>query len=169
MLSIRIRDWCVPWAYGSGTDAFAEHTHQELMRMLSVHCTHQFLTRMLRISVKIPNFKGAFNPCWEGIQFYIYPQSTELTRGPPELVSIFVYRGSSHRRQSAVCPKFDRDWLHRSPVLRNRDVYPGSGILIVTHPGSRISDPGSKNSYKREGWKEICCHTFICRHKFHKM
>ncbi len=27
---------------------------------------------------------------------------------------------------------------------------PGSRILIFTHPGSRISDPGSKNSYKRE-------------------
>jgi hypothetical protein len=33
-------------------------------------------------------------------------------------------------------------------VWRIRDVYPGS--LIFTHPGSRISDPGSKNSNKRE-------------------
>ncbi len=39
-------------------------------------------------------------------------------------------------------------------VLRIRDVYPGSRILIYTHPGSRISDPGSKNSNKREGWKK---------------
>jgi hypothetical protein len=30
-------------------------------------------------------------------------------------------------------------------VWRIRDVYPGSRILIFTHPGSRISDPGSKN------------------------
>ena len=30
-----------------------------------------------------------------------------------------------------------------STVLRIRDVYPGSRILIFTHPGSRISDPGS--------------------------
>jgi hypothetical protein len=35
-------------------------------------------------------------------------------------------------------------------VLRIRDVYPGSRILIFTHSGSRISDPGSKNSNKRE-------------------
>jgi len=28
------------------------------------------------------------------------------------------------------------------PVLRIRDVYPGSRILIFTHPGSQISDPG---------------------------
>ncbi len=53
-------------------------------------------------------------------------------------------------------------------MLRIRDVYPGSRILIFTHLGSRISDPGSKNSNKREGWKKISCHTFLCSHKFHK-
>ncbi len=42
-----------------------------------------------------------------------------------------------------------------------------SRILIFTHPGSRISDPGSKNSIKREGWKKIWCHNFLCSHKFH--
>ncbi len=64
----------------------------------------------------------------------------------------------------------------KKAVLRIRDVYPGSRILIFTHPGSRIpdlrsriSDPGSKNSNKREGWKKICCHTFFCSHKFHKI
>jgi hypothetical protein len=35
-------------------------------------------------------------------------------------------------------------------VWRIRYVYPGSRILIFTHTGSRISDPGSKNSNKRE-------------------
>ncbi len=56
-----------------------------------------------------------------------------------------------------------------------------SRILIFTHPGSRISDPGSKNSNKREGWKKlakqqqkrgvkkISCHNFLCSHKFHKI
>ncbi len=29
-------------------------------------------------------------------------------------------------------------------VLRIRDVYPGSRILIFIHPGSRNSDPGSR-------------------------
>jgi len=38
--------------------------------------------------------------------------------------------------------------------LRIRDVYPGSRILIFVHPGSRISDPGSKNSNKRGGLKK---------------
>ncbi len=49
-LSIRVRNWCIRWAYASGTDAHAE-------------CKHQFLTRMLSISVKIPNLIRAFNPC----------------------------------------------------------------------------------------------------------
>jgi hypothetical protein len=34
---------------------------------------------------------------------------------------------------------------------------------------SRISDPGSKNSNKREVWKKISSHTFLCCHKFHKI
>jgi hypothetical protein len=36
-------------------------------------------------------------------------QSNELSRGPPELVQHFrlLYMGSSHRRKSAECPKFD--------------------------------------------------------------
>ncbi len=58
------------------------------------------------------------------------------------------------------------------PVLRIRDVYPGSRILIFTHPGSRISDPGSriqKQQQKREVKKKISCHTFLCSHKFHKI
>ncbi len=44
------------------------------------------------------------------------PQSNELIRRPPELVSTFVYRGSSHRRKSAACPKFDMVWLYRLPI-----------------------------------------------------
>ncbi len=54
-------------------------------------------------------------------------------------------------------------------MWRIRDIYPGSLILIFTHPVSRISDPGSKNSNKRTGWKKISCHTIFCSHKFHKI
>ncbi len=50
------------------------------------------------------------------------------------------------------------------PVLRIRDVYPRSRILIFSHPGSWI-----QNSNKREGWKKISCHNFLCSHKFHKI
>jgi hypothetical protein len=49
-------------------------------------------------------------------------------------------------------------------VWRIRDVYPGSRILIFTHPGSRIQ----KQQQKR-GVKKFCCHTILCSHKFHKI
>jgi hypothetical protein len=39
-------------------------------------------------------------------------------------------------------------------VLRIRDVYPGSWILIFTHSGSRISDPGSQIPDPKTGTKE---------------
>ncbi len=48
-------------------------------------------------------------------------------------------------------------------MLRIRDVYPGSRILIFTHPRSRIQ----KQEQKR-GVKKNFCHTFIGSHKFHK-
>jgi hypothetical protein len=38
-------------------------------------------------------------------------------------------------------------------VLRIRDVYPGSRILIFTHPGSRISD--QKTAIKERGEKKL--------------
>jgi hypothetical protein len=51
---------------------------------------------------------------------------------------------------------------HLEAVLRIRDVYPGSRILIFTHPGSRIPDPGSripdpgsKNSNKKNCQKAL--------------
>ncbi len=50
------------------------------------------------------------------------------------------------------------------PMLRIRDMYPRSRILIFSHPGSWI-----QNSNKREGWKKISCHNFLCSHKFHKI
>jgi hypothetical protein len=66
------------------------------------------------------------------------------------------------------------------PVWRIRDVIPDprSRILIFTHPGSqipdprsRIMDPGSriKKQQQKIGVKKICCHTFLCSHKFYKI
>ncbi len=58
---------------------------------------------------------------------------------------------------------------------------PAGTVVSVADPGclSRIPDPyfyfllipdpGSNNSNKREGWKKIFCHTFLCCHKFHKI
>ncbi len=46
----------------------------------------------------------------------LQPQNNELTRSPLSWFSTFVYRGSSHRRKSAACPKFDMVWFYRSPI-----------------------------------------------------
>jgi hypothetical protein len=56
-------------------------------------------------------------------------------------------------------------------VLRIQDVYPGSRILIFTHPGSLVSDPGSQiqKQQQKRGVKKICCYNFLCSHKFHKI
>jgi hypothetical protein len=55
-------------------------------------------------------------------------------------------------------------------VLRIRDVYPGSRILIFIHPGSRISDPGSRiqKQQQKTGMKIFFFQTIFCSHKFHK-
>jgi hypothetical protein len=44
-----------------------------------------------------------------------------------------------------------------------------SRILIFTHPGSRIPDPGPKTGKKKRGEKKISCHTIFYNHKFHKI
>jgi hypothetical protein len=52
------------------------------------------------------------------------------------------------------------------PVLRIRNVYPGSPILIFTHPGSRILDLGSRiqKQQQKRGVKKISC-----SNKFYKI
>jgi hypothetical protein len=52
----------------------------------------------------------------------------------------------------------------REPVWRIRDVYPGSRILIFTHPGSQIPDLGSriqKQQQKREVKKNKLSYLFM--------
>jgi hypothetical protein len=51
-------------------------------------------------------------------------------------------------------------------VFRIRDVYPGSRILIFTHPGTRIPDP--KTGTKERGEKKLFLY-LLCSHKFHKI
>jgi hypothetical protein len=55
------------------------------------------------------------------------------------------------------------------PVLRIRDVYPGSWFLPIPNPGSRISEPGSKNSNKRERWKKLDVKPVYVATKFNKI
>jgi hypothetical protein len=53
------------------------------------------------------------------------------------------------------------------PVWRIRDVYPGSRILIFTHPGSRIPDP--KTATKERGEKKFVVITFYVATNFTKL
>ncbi len=64
---------------------------------------------------------------------------------------------SSFRPQIAtkICRWNYFDSVDHFPVVIP-DVYPGSRILIFTH-----SDPGSKNSNKREGWKKLVVKPFL--------
>ncbi len=57
-------------------------------------------------------------------------------------------------------------------MLRIRDVYSGSRILIFTHTGSRIPDlesriPDPKTATKDKG-ENLFCQPIFCSHKFHK-
>jgi hypothetical protein len=75
---------------------------------------------------------------------YIYPLLKSFNPATPEAWPFFM--------------RLVLRYLNLCAVLRIRDVYPGSRILIF-YP-SRISDLGSRNLNKREGEK-ICCHTFF--------
>jgi hypothetical protein len=47
----------------------------------------------------------------------------------------------------------------------------GSGMFIPDPDFSLIPDPGSRiqKPQQKRRVKKICCHTFFCSHKFHKM
>ncbi len=68
-------------------------------------------------------------------------------------------------------PESFRPWIRDGKIRIRDNQCCGSGMFIPD-PGSwflPIPDPGSKNSNKRERLKKICCHTFLCSHKFHKI
>ncbi len=83
------------------------------------------------------------------------PGTVTFGMGPGQLLLVLVVVGTCTVHQSFKI------------VLRIRDVYCLSRILIFTHPGSRIPDP--KQEQKR-GVIKNCCHTvFFCTQKFHKI
>jgi hypothetical protein len=55
---------------------------------------------------------------------YIFPLRSlrvmNYLEGSLSKFSTFVYGGSSHRRKSAACPKFDMVWQYRSSILVGR-------------------------------------------------
>ncbi len=91
------------------------------------------------------------------------------------LITFHLSSGLRHK-QLTFCNLSTLSCL-REPTLsfllnqRSNRIHPGEiyrRILIFTHPGSRISDPGSKNRNKREGWKKFVVIPFFI-HKFHKI
>ncbi len=81
--------------------------------------------------------------CWE-----LEGEPASLARAlEEEVMGLYtLWEKTFHSTSSQV----SRQWfqtpiqVYCSSVLRIRDVYPGSRILIFTHPGSLISDPGSR-------------------------
>jgi hypothetical protein len=59
-LSVRIRNWCMRWAYKSGTGACTEHTDQVLMRaqgaVPSKHAEHTQQELMRTLSIQVRNW-----------------------------------------------------------------------------------------------------------------
>ncbi len=57
-LSIRVRNWCVPWAYASVSDAHAQHAHQ-FSYFLNVHFVYPQHARkelMRALSMRVRNW-----------------------------------------------------------------------------------------------------------------
>ncbi len=63
---------------------------------------------------------------------------------------------------SPSCTSYTQTNYLTKQLLILTSVYPGSRILIFTHQGSRISDPGSlipdPKTATKNGWKKIGCH-----------
>ncbi len=104
---------------------------------------------LMPIRIQIPSLTHVVK---QNFTLYFYTQQCQFT----------LFYLSHHRHNF----QYFNTW---KSVLRIRDVYPGFWFLPIPNPGSRISDPGSKNSNKREGWKKISCHNFLCSQKFHKI
>jgi hypothetical protein len=89
MLSIRIRNWCVPWAYGSGTDACTEPPRQELMRALSP---------------RVRNWCARW-ACASEIEWCLAPTKIEII--------FFYFLPQSHLPRKVLCCKYQENQSHR--------------------------------------------------------
>jgi hypothetical protein len=93
--SIRLRNWCAPWACASGTDA--HHTHQMLKRMLSMRISfptfHMFILCTLSMRVRDCCMHCA---CASGTDAYAEHTCQELLR----VLSIRVRYWCVHSAQS---------------------------------------------------------------------
>jgi hypothetical protein len=67
----------------------------------------------------------------------------------------------------ALAYRLDVITVPKKPVLRIRDVCPGSRILIFTHPGSQIPDPNTATKERDE--KKLVVIPFFVATNFTKL
>ncbi len=92
-MSIRIKNWCVRWAYASGTDASTEHTRQKLMRALSIRiknwCVHWAYASG---TASILLYQFHINTYWEERRKILYNTAFDFLSG--------IIQHARHRRGS---------------------------------------------------------------------
>jgi len=120
--------------------------------------------------------------CWRLARILLLLDAPLAQRSAsPRLLSGGTPAGSDCSPGTPRCSPENKHWMRSGLVVKASDCQCtncngpgqccGSGMFIPD-PGSwflPIPDPGSKNSNKRERWKKISCHTFLCSHKFHKI
>jgi hypothetical protein len=78
MLSKRIRNWCISSTYGSGTDAYAVHMHQQRKCTLSIYASVSY--EFAQHKRKTPDLKRAFKTCASGTDACTEHAHQELMR-----------------------------------------------------------------------------------------
>jgi hypothetical protein len=100
----------------------------------------------------------------------VYDHLFQLSLGGGSLNNLLV-DGSTRHQPATQCELY----YSKTTVLPIRDVYPGSRILIIIHPGPQIPDLGSRFSNPKTTAKEegkfffIFFLPFFCSHKYHKI
>ncbi len=88
-LSTCVRTWCVHWACTSGTDAYAEHSRQELMRALRIRVRNWCVHGTYVSGTNACTERSPFKTCWayaSGTDAYPEHTGQELMR----LLSIWI-------------------------------------------------------------------------------
>ncbi len=124
------------------------------------------VTRQLTKSIDIcQNYLCDFHPWWGRSMSSALPCTTSMTDFSS--FSLMISLTGGKRAFSFIARIEGTVYCGCAAVLRIRHVYP-----LITDPDfcpSRISDPGSKNSNKREGWKKIVVLPFFVATKIPKL
>ncbi len=157
---------------GTGNRVIGQKTYLRRYKSLFLGRNPRFISKFGQlpwswIRIRIPNTDpapGHRNHCWSGSATLMrrsWVRLRDLSMHVPDPGSSFLYR--------SVLDAWNCWLIH--PVLRIRDVYPGSRIpdpdfypSRIPNPGSRISDPGSriqKQQQKREVKKNKLSYLFM--------